>query len=389
MTKCRRSSVALVLALVSILVAAGTSSAQGEIYLPMLVRTVKSQMVTFVSRPSGLDSTWSEDIALGDLDGDKDVDIFLAHRDAASSTWFNDGSGNFSTNGIDLGNSYLIQVNLGDVDNDGDLDVLLTGIQNNMLWLNDGSGNFTAGGEIFPQTETIYDVALGDIDGDGDVDAATATRCDPFDPNQNCSYSTSPLWTNEGSGSFLSKQSLGTGSASGVAFGDMDGDKDLDVVVVHRDGVGSAVWENDGNGVFSIKHTLNNLGAESVDIGDLDADGDLDAFVAIADPVTASSSSVWLNDGTGLLTPGQFLGKTGPAKLGDLNGDGHLDAFAINWGADKVWVNRGDATFLFAGQNLGNEQSTGVALGDLDGDGDLDAVTSGYNTAPRLWINQD
>ena len=48
---------------------------------------------TFVERKSGLDSTWSEDITLGDLDGDGDLDIFLGHRDDASSVWFNDGQG--------------------------------------------------------------------------------------------------------------------------------------------------------------------------------------------------------------------------------------------------------------------------------------------------------
>ena len=142
---------------------------------------------------------------------------------------------------------------------------------------------------------------------------------------------------------------------------------------------------NLGDGVFTNAQTLGGLSAASVAFGDLDGDGDLDAFVA---PRAGTSSAVWLNDGHGMLAPGQFLGKLGPASLGDLDGDGDLDAFSVNTGADKVWLNQGDAWFVFSGQNLGAATSTGVALGDLDGDGDLDTVTSGYNTKPILWISQ-
>lgn len=117
---------------------------------------------TFVERSSGLDSTWSEDVALGDLDGDGDIDIFLGHRDDASSVWFNDGSGRFTTNGINLGNEFLIDVALGDVDGDGDLDAIEAGIQDHCLWLNDGHGTFSPGGALFAGVSYILRVVLGD-----------------------------------------------------------------------------------------------------------------------------------------------------------------------------------------------------------------------------------
>lgn len=341
---------------------------------------------TFVNRQSGLDSTWSEDITLGDLDGDGDLDIFLGHRDAASTVWFNDGSGHFTTNGIDLGNDFLIDVALGDLDGDGDLDAILAGLQDNSFWRNDGHGTFSYGGAVFASTGIIVKVALGDLDGDGDLDAVTVTVCDPFDPNQACDYAVHRIWWNDGTGGLqLSTQSLGHGTSADVALGDLDKDGDLDAMIVSSLAQGSTVWTNLGGGVFTSTQTLDSLSAVSVDFGDLDGDGDLDAFVASQ---VGPTSAVWLNDGNGMLVPGQPLGNLGPATLGDLDGDGDLDAFSVNAGSDKVWLNQGDATFVFAGQSLGTATSTGVALGDLDGDGDLDAATSSYNTEPSLWINQ-
>lgn len=341
----------------------------------------------FVERLSGLDSTWSEDIALGDLDRDGDLDLFLAHRDDASSVWFNDGAGHFTTNGLDLGTDFVINVTLGDVDGDSDLDALLTGIQQNELWRNDGQGGFRDGGALFVGSPTIRAVALGDLDGDGDLDAITATMCDSFDPNQLCDYATHRLWWNDGAGTFLpTTHTLGYGTVADLALGDLDKDGDLDALLVSEQSVkpGTA-WTNRGHGVFTATQTLAGLVAANVALGDLDDDGDLDALAATQ---SSTAASVWRNQGNGQLTPGQMLGKLGPVEIGDLDGDGDLDAFSINNGADKVWLNQGDATFIFAGQFLGSAHSTGIALGDLDGDGDLDTVTSNYDIAPALWINQ-
>lgn len=339
----------------------------------------------FEALQSGLDSTWSEDVALGDLDSDGDLDIFLGHRDDASTVWFNDGTGKFTANDLDLGTPFLIDVSLGDLDGDRDLDAILAGIQNNSLLWNDGSGGFSHGGEIFAGSPIIHNVELGDLDGDGDLDAVIITVCDPGDPDPDCTYATNRIWWNDGAGGFLpSTQYLGSGTSADACLGDLDGDGDLDAMVV-RPAQGGSVWTNLGSGVFTNSQTLDNVSAASVDLGDLDGDGDLDAFVASQ---SDASSSVWLNDGSGVLTPGQHLEPLGPGTLGDLDGDGDLDAFSVNDGADKVWLNQGDATFVFSGQNLGAMTSSGVALGDLDGDGDLDAVTSGYNAEPILWINQ-
>ncbi len=347
---------------------------------------VKAGSGTLFYRRSGLDSTWSLDINLGDLDGDGDLDIFLGHRDDASSVWFNDGTGHFSTNGIDLGTDFIIGVAMGDLDGDGDLDALLAGIQNDSFWRNDGHGTFSYGGEVFAGAYLIRKVVLGDLDGDGDLDAVTVTMCDPYDPNQECDYAGNRIFWNDGAGGLqLGTQSLGKGTYMDLSLGDLDNDGDLDAIAVRGRREGGDVWVNLGGGVYTSTQTIDGLFAHSVDLGDLDGDGDLDAFVA---PQAGSTRAVWLNEGNGTLVGGQQLGSLGPARLGDFDGDGDLDAYSVNNSADKLWLNQGDATFVFSGQNLGLATSTGVALGDLDGDGDLDAVTSGTGIEPSLWINR-
>ncbi len=344
------------------------------------LRTAASGSGNFTNRPSGMNSTWSEDIAVGDLDSDGDLDIFLGHRDDASTIALNDGSGSFSLTGIDLSTDFLIDIVLADLDSDGDLDAILAGIQDNRLLLNNGQGVFQDGGEVFANSSIIVAVAIGDVDGDGDLDAVTAVKGDPFDPSPSHSQR---VWLNNGIGDLQpSGQSLGAGTANDIALGDLDGDGDLDGIVVSSN---SSVWRNLGNGVFASIQTLDDLNADSVELGDLDGDGDLDAFVG----ANNFGSAVWLNDGSGMLAAGQSLGSLGPSVLGDLDGDGDLDAFSANWGPDKAWLNNGDATFVFTGQSLGDADSTGAALGDLDGDGDIDVVTSGYDVKPNLWINQN
>ena len=67
-------------------------------------------------------------------------------------------------------------VALGDVDGDGDLDAF-TAVNSqisNRLFLNDGTGVFTDSGQEIGQVGGNVDVELGDVDADGDLDAVIA-----------------------------------------------------------------------------------------------------------------------------------------------------------------------------------------------------------------------
>jgi uncharacterized repeat protein (TIGR01451 family) len=340
----------------------------------------------FVDSGQNMGSENSLDVALGDLDGDRDLDAFVGNAsNQPDRVWLNDGSGQFTVTAQSLGASNTYGVALGDVDSDGDLDAFVANRgQANTVWLNDGTGQFTVTAQSLGVSQS-YDVALGDVDGDGDLDAFVADLTWP-----------NTVWLNDGAGAFRdSGQRLGSANSEGVALGDVDGDGDLDAFVANWQ-QGDAVWLNDGTGVFQDSgQELGAAASHAVALGDVDGDGDLDAFVG-----TDLADLVWLNDGTGTFQDsGQDLDNSDSwshdVALGDLDGDGDLDAFVTNPNSqpNRVWLNQGGAqrgtpgVFEDNGQSLGALSSKGVALGDVDGDGDLDAVVANDGHPNRLWWN--
>lgn len=285
--------------------------------------------------------TYSYDVALGDVDDDGDLDAFLLNYSgsggAPDSVWLNNGSGSFTSNGQSLGNSDSHGVALGDLDGDGDLDAFVANFnsQPNRVWFNDGSGIFTDSGQSLG-TDTSNDVALGDIDGDGDLDAFVA--------NTNANK----VYLNNGSGIFTgSGQSLGNSNSTDVALADLDGDGDLDAFVTNTVFAADRVWLNNGSGTFTTNgQSLGSTYSQGVRLGDLDGDGDLDAFVTVSS-ASGEPNLVWINDGSGNFTDsGLRLGNSRSycVALGDLDGDGDLDAFVANNlnEPDTVWLNKSD-----------------------------------------------
>ncbi len=347
----------------------------------------------------------SYDVALGDLDGDGDLDAFVGNTtyydNPANTVWLNDGQGEFVDNGQRLGGSFTQAVALGDLDKDGDLDAFVANgdvwdPQPNKVWLNNGHGTFTDSGQSLGN-EVSRGVALGDLDGDGDLDAFVANG----DPSYGGGEPNS-VWINNGSGLFSSSgQSLGDSVSQNVALGDLDGDGDLDAFVANgnpergRSGANN-VWLNDGHSHFT--DSGQRLGAsisQDVVLGDLDEDGDLDAFVANGGSEWADGQPdrLWLNDGAAaFIDSGQLLGSQSSygTALGDLHADGVLDLFVAGYhGGNTVWLNDGHANLTLSDPGFATESAAAVALGDVDGDGDVDAlVANAIGRENRLWLNR-
>jgi hypothetical protein len=348
----------------------------------------------------------SWDVELGDLDDDGDLDAIVANS-VWSLVWLNDGGrqggrpGTFADSAQRLGT--ISGLALGDLDGDGDLDNLAVDPERGtVIWLNDGTGTFSDQQRL--ASEVGYDVALGDTDGDGDLDAYIASD----GPNT--------LWLNEGGEFSRAKQRFASHPDRTITalLADLDGDGDLDVFDVNYGGR-HRVWLNAGgaqggaSGIYVDSGQVLEVGtgnSHGAALGDLDGDGDLDAFVTVTHQM---AFQVWINDGAGTFAnSGQSLPSSSAQKvaLGDLDGDGDLDAFVTNTGhsdagaGDTVWLNEGGAQggrpgqFRDSGLRLGHEYSLGLALGDLDGDGDLDAfVANSYfsdssaDRANRIWLN--
>jgi hypothetical protein len=253
----------------------------------------------------------------------------------------------------------------------------------------------------------VQQVALADLNGNGYLDAYLAVGIYPY-PDF--------ILYNDGNGCFIETLQLANLPSASVALGDLTGNGIADIVLDITGG-GLVRYANDGQSVGSAID-LNSPGPIGVMrftpvLGDLSGDGYLDIFgagccgreanmsVPPLDENLLSYSRVWFNlEGKGFSRGEQFIGQLGShaAALADLNGEGHLDVFLANGRTmdingnyqtntpNTVWFNDGQGQFQDSGQQLGQAESTAVALGDLNGNGYPDAAV-GNRGPDEIWIN--
>lgn len=204
-----------------------------------------------MSSLSALDGLAIRAAQLGDVDGDGDLDLFAAvmapntsrHTDAADRIMLNDGAGNFIDSDQRLGTADSTAVALGDLDGDGDLDALVGSVQGAQLWLNQGraqggqEGVFVGAAQGLADEEVKH-VLLTDFDQDGDLDALIG------------GVTQARIWWNDGQAVLTqSGQRLRYSKRHGLAVGDFDGDGRIDIFTAAYDD-DYRVWFNKGSGMF-------------------------------------------------------------------------------------------------------------------------------------------
>lgn len=211
-------------------------------------------------------------VATADFDGDGWIDIYVANDGEDNMLWLNQKDGTFKESGLAAGAAVTAEgkaeasmgVDAGDVDNDGDEDLVMTELtsQGFNLYVNDGTARFRDQGALSglgpASTQyTGWGTTWFDFDNDGLLDTFSANgtiialeghdqMAFPYDQHR-------LLFQNRGNGRLENVTSQAgasfemSESGRGAAFGDIDNDGDVDVLVGNDAGRTRLLINNIGN----------------------------------------------------------------------------------------------------------------------------------------------
>lgn len=243
--------------------------------------------------------------------------------------------------------------------------------------------------------------AFADIDGDNDLDLLITGNNEMFQP-------ISKIYRNDGNGTYIedSNSTIIGVSESAIAFSDVDGDSDEDVIVTGMDNTGTKIaklYLNDGNGVFTedLNTILDGVSQSSVAFIDIDNDDDEDLLITGLYQFNSGKSKLYLNDGSGVFTEIEntsLVGtKRGSISFADVDGDSDQDVLITGRGVfsqdqiTKLYLNNGSGEFTESNNDLPKVSESSTVFMDVDGDNDQDLLITGtHNSSGRysgIFIN--
>lgn len=387
-------------------------------------------------------------VAAGDFDRDGDIDLFITRGDIGPNLLYrNDGNGVFVDIAAAAGLAYTATSSgnyrhsgpaFADMDGDRDLDLFIGGLfgDPSLIFLNNGNGTFTdvtAGSGIDAMTaDYTISAAFGDYDLDGDLDMFLAhwgTDRDPDNPGD-----TEHLWRNDSSGGTIvfTSVSVSAGISPTIVnlpdvlavkwgrndwtftptFARIDDDLYPDILIV-ADYNNTQYFRNNGDGTFTnatdtdVLTDVNGMGSA---VADFDNDGDLDWFVTAIRPendTTDIGNRYYENrDGEFVDMTAYYRVRDGGWGWGacafDFENDGDLDIYHTNgwelegeylFDTSRAFTGSGGGPFAETSRSLGlndTEQGRGVVCADFDNDGDIDIFQQHTDdpVAATMWRNE-
>jgi len=329
-------------------------------------------------------------VAWGDFEGDGDLDLAVAPKTGDVLVYYNVDGELYGTPATLTDTADTKGLAWGDWDGDGYLELALARYGAvNKVFAGTASGlnvAVPAWVEDATQMVTSWAVAWGDMDGDGLLDLAFG--------NSTTYYA--QVYVNTGGGLPATHSWIGFAYAAesrDVAWGDWDGDGDLDLAEGNLEGP-NYVWINDGTTLGTVPvQTAESDRTWAIDWGDYDGDGDLDLLTVNGDTSNNEANRIYSRDASSNTLQAVYALNSYHASRGgrfaDFEGDGDLDIFIGNHAdVDRLWVNDGTGAYSIAWVTWYEFDDTGnVEPADIDGDGDLDLLASYGDAVFRLYVN--